>query len=65
LNWTATSYEWQSGRELTPVPKSLQVSASPSVVPAMKPHVRRGRAAKEKRIQRAKARLAAPKKQAA
>jgi hypothetical protein len=65
LNWTATSYEWQSGGELIPAPKSLQVSASPSVVPAMKPHVRRGRAAKEKRIQRAKARLAAPKKQAA
>jgi hypothetical protein len=41
------------------------VSASAAVVPAMKPHVRRGRAAKEKRIQRAKARLAAPKKQAA
>jgi len=29
------------------------------VVPAMKPHVRRGRAAKEKRIERAKARRAA------
>jgi len=65
LNWTATSYEWQSGRELIPAPKALQVSAPPSVVPTMKPHVRRGRAAKEKRIQRAKARLAAPKKQAA
>jgi hypothetical protein len=31
----------------------------------MKPHVRRGRAAKEKRIVRAKARRAAPKTQAA
>jgi hypothetical protein len=31
----------------------------------MKPHVRRGRAAKEKRIERVKARRAAPKKQAA
>jgi hypothetical protein len=65
LNWTATSYEWQSGHELISALKSLQVNAVPSVVPAMKPHVRRGRAAKEKRIQRAKARLAAPKKQAA
>jgi len=35
------------------------------VVSAMKPHVRRGRAAKEKRIERAKARRAAPQKQAA
>jgi hypothetical protein len=65
LNWTATSYEWQSGRELIPVPKPPQVNASSSVVSPMKPHVRRGRAAKEKRIQRAKARVAAPKKQAA
>ncbi|HEV3461400.1 MAG TPA: hypothetical protein VG413_05120 [Candidatus Dormibacteraeota bacterium] len=65
MNWTATRYEWQSGPELISAPKSLQVSASAAVVPAMKPHVRRGRAAKEKRIQRAKARLAAPKKQAA
>jgi hypothetical protein len=31
----------------------------------MKPHVRRGRVAKEKRIERAKARLAARSKQAA
>jgi len=31
----------------------------------MKPHVRRGRAAKEKRIERAKSRLAARRKQAA
>jgi len=31
----------------------------------MKPHVRRGRGAKEKRIERAKARRAAPQKQAA
>jgi hypothetical protein len=31
----------------------------------MKPHVRRGRVAKEKRIERARARLAAQKKQAA
>jgi len=37
----------------------------PPVVPAMKPHVRRGRAAKEKRIERAKSRLAARRKQAA
>ena len=44
---------------------ALQVMSSRRVVPAMKPHVRRGRAAKEKRIQRAKARIAAPKKQAA
>ena len=44
---------------------ALQVMGSHRVVSAMKPHVRRGRAAKEKRIQRAKARIAAPKKQAA
>jgi hypothetical protein len=31
----------------------------------MKPHVRRGRAAKEKRIERARTRLAGQKKQAA
>jgi len=31
----------------------------------MKPHVRRGRVAREKRIERAQARLAARKKQAA
>jgi len=54
-----------SGRELILASRALQVMGSGGVVPAMKPHVRRGRAAKEKRIQRAKARLAAPKKQAA
>jgi hypothetical protein len=43
----------------------LQVIGTHRVVPAMKPHVRRGRAAKEKRIERAKARRAAPRKQAA
>ena len=43
----------------------LQVTAPTRVVPAMKPHVRRGRAAKEKRIQRARARQGAVKKQAA
>jgi hypothetical protein len=62
---TATASEWQSGRGLIPVPQLLQVNAPTPVVPAMKPHVRRGRAAKEKRIQRAKARQAAPKTQAA
>ncbi len=46
-------------------PHALQVMGSHRVVPAMKPHLRRGRAAKEKRIERAKARRAAPKKQAA
>jgi hypothetical protein len=65
LNWTASSYEWQSGRELIPEPQHLQVTGSTQVVPAMKPHVRRGRAAKEKRIQRAKARQAGVKQQAA
>jgi len=35
------------------------------VVPAMKPHVRRGRVAKEKRIERAKSRQAGRQKQAA
>jgi hypothetical protein len=65
LNWTASSYEWQSGRELIPEAWHLQVTARTQVVPAMKPHVRRGRAAKEKRIQRAKARQTAVKKQAA
>ena len=45
--------------------KGLQVMGADRVVPAMKPHVRRGRAAKEKRIERVKARRAAPKKQAA
>ena len=45
--------------------RALQVMGSRRVVSAMKPHVRRGRAAKEKRIERAKARRAAPKKQAA
>ncbi len=54
-----------SGRELILARKALQVIAFDRVVPAMKPHVRRGRAAKEKRIERAKARRAAPKKQAA
>ena len=43
----------------------LQVAASRVVVRAMKPHVRRGRAAKEKRIERAKARRAASLKPAA
>ncbi len=46
-------------------PHVLQVRGFHLVVPAMKPHLRRGRAAKEKRIERAKARRAAPKKQAA
>jgi hypothetical protein len=45
--------------------QALQVMAPDRVVPAMKPHVRRGRAAKEKRIERAKARRATPKQQAA
>jgi len=36
-----------------------------AVVPVMKPHVRRGRVAKEKRIERARARASAPRKQAA
>ena len=44
---------------------ALQVADSRRVVFAMKPHVRRGRGAKEKRIERAKARRAAPKTQAA
>jgi len=56
---------WQSGRELIPELGHLQVTAPTRVVPAMKPHVRRGRAAKEKRIQRARARQGAVKKQAA
>jgi hypothetical protein len=54
-----------SGRELIMAPPALQVMGSLRVVSAMNPHVRRGRAAKEKRIERAKARRAAPKQQAA
>jgi len=45
--------------------QALQGLGSHRVVSAMKAHVRRGRAAKEKRIERAKARRAAPKTQAA
>jgi len=54
-----------SGGQLILASRALQVMGSHRVVSAMKPHVRRGRAAKEKRIERAKARRAAPKKQAA
>jgi hypothetical protein len=54
-----------SGRELILASPALQVIGSQRVVFAMKPHVRRGRVAKEKRIERAKARRAAPKQQAA
>jgi len=56
--------ESQSGGELI-CGRSLQANDPRAVVPAMKPHVRRGRAAREKRIERAKARLTARLKQAA
>jgi len=57
--------ESQSGGALICGRSSLQANDPRAVVPAMKPHVRRGRAAREKRIERAKARLTARLKQAA
>jgi len=44
---------------------ALQAVTASTVVRAMKPHVRRGRVAKEKRIERAKSRQAGRQKQAA
>lgn len=60
----------QSGAGCTvPVPSARAQPRKPGhalqLYPLMKPHVRRGRVAKEKRIERARARASAPRKQAA